>query len=145
MKRRTFRKNITFVLVTMILFPFFILSQNPGEIKHSPSIIAFVNVNVIPMDNEIILKDQTVIVKNGQIETIGPASSIQIPVDALKIDGTGKYLIPGLADMHVHNWSENEFVLFLANGVTTIRNMWGAPQNLQWREKIEKGELSMQP
>jgi imidazolonepropionase-like amidohydrolase len=58
------------------------------------------------------------------------------------IDGGGQYLMPGLADMHVHTWSEGDFVLFLANGVTTVRNMWGSAQHLQWKKRIEAGELT---
>ncbi len=135
------RNLLAYVLITVILIPLFVMGGSPDEHKDLPSTIAFVNVNVIPMDRERILEGHSVVVKNGLIETVGPASSVQIPEDALKIDGTGKYLMPGLADMHVHNWSENEFILFLANGVTTIRNMWGAPQHLQWRAKIAKGEL----
>ncbi|HKE00213.1 MAG TPA: amidohydrolase family protein, partial [Planctomycetota bacterium] len=57
------------------------------------------------------------------------------------IDGRGKFLMPGLADMHVHTWSEQDFPLFLANGVTTVRNMFGAPVHLDWRRRIAAGEL----
>ena len=124
-----------------MLFSLYVFGHSPEKTKDLQSTIVFINVNVIPVDSERILERHAVIVKNGLIDTVGPVSKVQIPEDAFKIDGTGKYLMPGLADMHVHNWSENEFVLFLANGVTTIRNMWSAPQHLQWREKIEKGEL----
>jgi imidazolonepropionase-like amidohydrolase len=141
MSKNSSQNSLAYVLLTTILIPFFVMGASPDKHKDLPSKIAFVNVNVIPMENEQLLEGRTVVVNNGLIETVGPASSVQIPVDATKIDGTGKYLMPGLADMHVHNWSESEFVLFLANGVTTIRNMWGAPQHLQWRSKIEKGEL----
>ena len=68
--------------------------------------VAFVNVNVVSMDSELILEKYTVIVKNGLIAQIGPSNDVQIPQDAEKIDGTGKYLMPGIADMHVHAWSE---------------------------------------
>src|SRR5690349_24507031 len=64
--------------------------------------IAFVNVNVIPFDRERILENQTVIVRDGRIAQIGSASGVKVPAGALKIDGRGKYLMPGLADMHVH-------------------------------------------
>lgn len=49
--------------------------------------------------------------------------------------------MPGLVDMHVHTWDEEELVLFIANGVTTIRNMFGAPLHLAWRRRINAGEL----
>src|ERR1044072_1059237 len=61
--------------------------------------IAFTNVNVIPFDRERILAGQTVIVRDGRIAEIGPAEKLKVPAGALQIDGRGKYLMPGLADM----------------------------------------------
>src|SRR4051812_23514882 len=58
-----------------------------------PTTFAFMNVNVIPMDTERVLANQTVIVKNGTIEQIGPSEKIRIPGGAQRIDGTGKYLM----------------------------------------------------
>lgn len=107
----------------------------------SSSVIAFVDVNVVPMDSERVLERQTVLVQDGIIAKIGLLSEVSVPDGTTIIEGKGRYLMPGLADMHVHNWSENDFVLFLANGISTIRNMWGSPMHLQWREKIAKGEL----
>jgi imidazolonepropionase-like amidohydrolase len=110
-------------------------------------VIAFVDVNVIPMDSERVIAGQTVIVKDGKIERIGPAKDLKIPKEALRIDAKGKYLIPGLADMHVHLRLYNEdlnnslFQLFLANGVTTILNLYGTPNHLELREKVASGEI----
>ena len=56
------------------------------------------------------------------------------------IDGTGRWLMPGLVDMHVHTWGASELTLFVANGVTTVRNMFGAPLHLTWRREIAAGE-----
>ncbi len=103
-------------------------------------VVAFVDVNVVPMDSERVLADQTVLVEDGRITVIAPASEVRVPAGALRIDGRGKYLMPGLTDMHVHTWQENLFV-FLANGVTTIRIMNGSPVVLGWRERVEQGEL----
>ena len=105
--------------------------------------VAFVEVNVVPMDRERIIEKQTVIVQDGSITEIGPASKLQVPPDALQIDGHGRYLMPGLADMHVHlsHENEDELVLFLANGVTTVRNMWGVLLHLEWRKRINDGDL----
>jgi imidazolonepropionase-like amidohydrolase len=87
---------------------------------------AFVDVNILSMLNGEILKNQTVLISGETIESIGRDKSINIPVDAFIIDGKGKYLIPGLIDMHVHlGDNEDDLLLFLVNGVTTIRNMWG--------------------
>src|SRR6185369_10522318 len=112
----------------------------------TPQSIAFVNVNVVPFDRERILEGQTVIVREGRIAQIGPASKVKVPAGALKIDGRGKYLMPGLADMHVHLSSQPDLAsqqlqLFLANGVTTVRNMIGKPEHLALRERVAKGEL----
>ena len=116
----------------------------------SPQSIAFVNVNVVPLDRERILEGQTVVVRDGRIAQIGRASDVKVPAGALKVDGGGKYLMPGLADMHIHLYpgtgSQNDLAsqqlqLFLANGVTTVRNMIGKPEHLLLREKIAKGEL----
>jgi imidazolonepropionase-like amidohydrolase len=103
-------------------------------------IVAFINVNVIPMDRQRVLRDQTVIVSDGHIIAIGAASRVAIPHGAFIVQSRGKYLIPGLADMHTHVFGEKEYLLYVAKGVTTIRNMWGFPSDLEWRAKIAKGE-----
>jgi imidazolonepropionase-like amidohydrolase len=104
--------------------------------------VAFVDVNVVPMDTERIVRRQTVVVENGSITAIGPARSVHIPKSAQRIDGRSKFLMPGLADMHVHfrslSYSElNTF--FVANGVTTVRSMAGRPEVLELRHAIEQG------
>ncbi|HXF40854.1 MAG TPA: amidohydrolase family protein [Blastocatellia bacterium] len=125
--------------------------QASQEIKQleakQKQIVAFVRVNVVPMDQEVVLTDQTVIVKDGLIAALGPASNIKIPSGALKIDGRAKYLMPGLADMHVHFEVFNEqanipmLLLFVANGVTTVLNLMGTPNHLELRNRVARGEL----
>lgn len=116
----------------------------------TPPVVAFVNVNVIPMDRERVLSEQTVIVRAGRIAAVGLASKIKIPAGAARIDGRGKYLLPGLMDMHTHLFSDedlpdrlaaDELMIMLANGVTTTRLMIGTPEHLALRAKIAKGEL----
>jgi imidazolonepropionase-like amidohydrolase len=109
-------------------------------------VIAFVNVNVIPMDKERVLADQTVIVKDGVIAEMGPGAKIKAPASALRVDGRGKYLMPGLVDCHVHLTAEREAVLallqlFIANGVTTVLNLRGTPEHLELRASVEKREI----
>lgn len=106
-----------------------------------PATLAIENVAVLPMEREVVLADQTVLVRDGRIVALGPAGALAVPADARRIDGRGRYLMPGLADMHVHVWDENDLYLFVANGVTTVRNMFGAPLHLDWRARIERGEL----
>lgn len=103
--------------------------------------LAIEHVTVVPMDREGVLADQTVLVRDGVIAALGPAGELAVPADARRIDGRGRYLMPGLADMHVHVWDEHDLYMFVANGVTTVRNMFGAELHLDWRKRIESGEL----
>ena len=96
------------------------------------------NVNVIPILSEEILEEHDVLIVNDRIARI--AENID-DGEATKIEATGKYLLPGLTDMHVHIMDENALKLLVANGVTTIRNMWGKPCNLAWRKQIANGNL----
>lgn len=103
---------------------------------------AFVNVNVVPMDQEQILRNQTVIIRDGRIIEIGLAAKTKVPKDAFQIDGRNKYLLPGLADMHIHSFSDDsDLLLYIANGVTTVRNMAGSARHLKLREQLAKGEI----
>jgi adenine deaminase len=72
------------------------------------TVVAFVNVSVVPMDTERLLRNQTVIVRNGLIAEIGDARRVKVPNAAQRIDGAGKFLIPGLTDMHVHLMSDDD-------------------------------------
>ena len=74
----------------------------------SAQTVAFTNVNVIPMDRERVLANQTVVVRNGLIVEIGDAKKVKLPKDATRIDGAGKYLLPGLVDMHTHLLSDSD-------------------------------------
>lgn len=108
------------------------------------TITAFVNVNVIPMDTERVLENHTVIVEGKQITAVGPVDEITIPNGAEIIEGNGAYLMPGLADMHVHldfDTNPDSLRLYLAHGVTTVRNLNGIPQHFEWREQVAAGEL----
>ena len=102
---------------------------------------AFVGVTVIPMDSPEVLLNQTVIVRDGRIANVGPAGEIHPSADALTIDGHGKFLMPGLADMHVHLMDENDLLMLLANGVTTVCNMAGVPMHLEIRERLRDAKL----
>ncbi len=105
------------------------------------TVFAFVEANIVPMDSERILENQTVIVRDGLITEIGPTAKIKVPDEATRIDGRGKYLMPGLADMHVHVRSEGELTLLVAHGVTTIRDMFGSPYKTVWRDRIARGDM----
>ena len=107
--------------------------------------LAFTSVNLLPMTaGEPLIRDQTVIVAGGRIAAVGPATSVQVPRDAVRIDGRGKYLMPGLADMHVHleHFDNPAYLkLFLINGVTFVRSMDGRPEILEWKRAAAAGAL----
>jgi imidazolonepropionase-like amidohydrolase len=91
------------------------------------------HVNVIPMTSDTVLMDQEVLILDGKITEIGKGID---PQSAEVIDAEGAYLSPGLIDMHVHVWDEYELGLYLANGVTTVRNLWGQPMHLRMKKAI---------
>src|SRR6185503_18877052 len=102
--------------------------------------IAFVGATVVPMDRERVLTDYTVVVRGDKIAFVAKSSTIDTK-DATVIDAKGKWIVPGLADMHVHTWMERDFAMYLLNGVTTIRDMFGSPQHLEWRAALASGKL----
>ena len=151
--KRAFMSFIAFSL----LIPF-LMSCNEGKQKVTVSqsseineqYTAFTHVNLVPMTDETIVKDQTVLVKGKMIIEIGSSKNIKIPENAIVIDGEDTYLMPGLADMHIHTRPEwvtdypvSPLNLYLANGVTTIR-CFGPGGGfgkyvLRWRDEIKKG------
>ena len=116
-------------------------------------VTAFVNVNLVPMTSDVVLPYQTVLVRGDRIEIVGPSNEIRIPRKARIIDGEGAWLMPGLADMHMHTqydwigpaWPVFPTNLYLANGVTTIRSfgpLGGSPEHvLNWRNEVKEGKL----
>ncbi|MFW6079877.1 MAG: amidohydrolase family protein [Gemmatimonadota bacterium] len=102
--------------------------------------VAFVGVNVVPMTGPEALSDRTVIVRDGRIDAIGPREETEIPADAERIDADGRFLLPGLIDMHVH-LSRADIDAYLAAGITTVRNMWGTPTVAQLRAEAAEGAL----
>jgi imidazolonepropionase-like amidohydrolase len=113
---------------------------------------AVTNVTVIPMTGSgEVLADATVLVRNGRIAAVGPARSVRVPREARRIDGRGKFLVPGLADMHTHLFSDgdqvadsvapHELAVMAANGVTATRLMIGTPEHLSLRAAVAEGRV----
>lgn len=112
--------------------------------------VVFENVSVLPMtgggaagggvDDDRVLRGRTVVVRDGVIEVIGATGRVAVPAEAVRVDGTGRTLMPGLADMHVHLMAEGMLELFVLTGVTTVRNLAGEPIHLEWREEARRGE-----
>jgi imidazolonepropionase-like amidohydrolase len=118
-------------------------AQHPRTPQDS-GVVAFTNVNVVPMDTERVLEGHTVLVRNGRIAAVG-GPELGIPAEATRIDGTGKYLMPGLAEMHGHMpggaIEETVMFLYVANGITTVRGMLGEDQHLALRERANSGQI----
>jgi imidazolonepropionase-like amidohydrolase len=112
-------------------------------------VVVFENVNLIPMDRNRVVPQQTVIVRDGRIAQIGPAASAKVPAGAVRVDGAGKYLMPGLAEMHGHltaaylpkDAAADILFLYVANGVTTVRAMLGNPEAIATREAVASGSV----
>lgn len=107
------------------------------------SVTAFTDVHILPMDRERVLDHQTVLVSDGKIVAMGLAREVKVPANARSIVATGEWLLPGLADMHVHVNVDDDLALFIANGVTTVLHMGLAPSymvNLDNRA-IDSGKL----
>jgi amidohydrolase family protein len=103
--------------------------------------IAFEDVAVVPMDSERLLEHQTVLTDGDRIMWVKPVGDAVPPPAAQQVDGRGKYLLPGLADMHCHPCDQHQMLLFVAHGVTMIRIMWGMQRHLKWRQQIQRGEI----
>ena len=123
-----------FVLVFILLAAAPVCGAEPG-------VTAFTHVTVIDATGAAPLPDGTVIISGDRISAVGRSAEVHPPTNAVVVDATGKFLIPGLWDMHVH-WYEKDFLpLFIANGVTGVRMMWGMPVHHAWRREIEQESL----
>lgn len=122
-------------------------APGPATIKAD---FVFENVNVVPMNEEVVLVNQAVAIRDGKIVAVLEQSSVNTIDASTRVDGAGRFLMPGLTDMHVHIRMDPQaaFNLFLANGVTTVFNMGLADRNgkvpidhLQLRADIASGRM----
>ncbi len=112
-------------------------------------VTAFVGVNVIPMDSERVLANHTVLVRGDRIVAVGPASEVEVPEGGQLIDGSSRYLLPGLSEMHGHTpgggasdeFREQVMFLYAANGVTTVRGMLGIQGDLDLKHRTNTGAI----
>jgi imidazolonepropionase-like amidohydrolase len=106
--------------------------------------VAIVGATVIPMDDNKVLSDHTILVEDDRVVAVGPAAEVEVPNGAVRIDGSGRFVIPGLAEMHGHVPSpeqSQEFIddvlfLYVANGVTTVRGMLGHEGQLALKDHV---------
>jgi imidazolonepropionase-like amidohydrolase len=115
--------------------------------------LAIERVAVVDVVRGNLVPERTVLIEHGRIAAVGKPGAVTIPPEAVRVDGRGRFLIPGLVDMHVHLFNNathrppNDwmFVLFVANGVTGVREMAATPGDMQqvsrWREAVDGGAL----
>jgi imidazolonepropionase-like amidohydrolase len=139
------RNRIIYLLLVTLILPVQSIAQQWVDSRQRELVIQ--SVTVIPMDEERVIPDQTVIIKDGKVTAMG--KRLKYGKDALIIDGKGKYLIPGLAEMHAHvppiddlEPMKEVLFLFAANGITTIRGMLGHPKHLELRTMIQQGQIN---
>src|ERR1700693_6176625 len=109
----------------------------------SPDSLAITHVTIVNLNGEPPKPEMTVLIRTGKISVIGKTGQTRIPENATQFDGTGKFLMPGLWDMHVHILApERDFPMFIANGVLGVRNMGGVPKDVfQWRADVATGRV----
>lgn len=104
--------------------------------------VAIRNVTVITMTDAGTVSGQTLLVRDGRISAVGRVAEVPIPAGAVVVDGTGKYLIPGLFEMHGHTSKTRASALglYVVHGVTTLRDMGSEhAEVLRWRGEIRAG------
>jgi hypothetical protein len=150
------RSSFARIVTVFVVLAFFSSACTEPEIP-TPSherrnAVAFVDVTVIPMDSERVLERHTVLVEDGRISAVAPSGETDIPEGAERVDATGQFLMPGLAEMHGHipgsdpasdyrRYAEDILFLYVSNGVTTVRGMAGDPLHLELREQTASGEV----
>jgi len=134
----------TIILLLVIL----LAACNQAQEKVSPTATLIANTNIIDVRTGKIRENRQVVIDSGKIKKISESLE-NTDGYSNTIDGKGKFLMPGLAEMHAHipppttdaERIEETLFLYLSNGITTIRGMLGDPLHLQLREKALKGEL----
>jgi hypothetical protein len=151
-ERRWFARIVPAFIVLALLSSGCTEPEIPTPPDDRGNAVAFVDVTVIPMDRERVLERHTVLVEDGRITAVAPSGEIDVPEGAERVDATGQFLMPGLAEMHGHipgsdpgldygRYAEDILFLYVSNGVTTVRGMAGDPLHLELREQTARGEL----
>jgi hypothetical protein len=127
-------------IALFLLLPALLLAQSNGVSQTAALVLA--HVTIIDVAGGPSKPDMTVVIRGDRISEIGKAGEITAPPGATVVDASGKFLIPGLWDMHVHGFSRDSLTLYTANGVTGVREMFGNSDLLRWRDEIAKGSLT---
>ncbi|MGB9464740.1 MAG: amidohydrolase family protein [Candidatus Acidiferrum sp.] len=139
------RRRFALSFVTFLLFAQAGAAAPQKRVAESPNLLAITHIVVVQSSSSGPLLDQTVLIRGDRITAVGKSSATKLPSGARIIDGRGKFLIPGLWDCHVHLTlaGESALQLFIANGVTGVRDMVGDLQTLRnWRNRIAEGSLT---
>ena len=150
------RRRLTFLGALVVVVVALLGGARPSQ---DVDVVAFERVTVIPMDRERTLPAQTVIVQDGRIVELGPAADVKAPAGATRIDGDARFLLPTLSEMHAHLSSnyvapyaagrfktpeqamERVLLMYVLNGIGTIRNMIGSPEHIELRDRAARGEI----
>lgn len=131
---------IAITLVTATLFSKKDYGTPSTKIGGNIEQLALTNVNIVSMvHNDSILTGKTLLIKNGRIRDV-IEDSLDIPNNYRVVNLKGKYIAPGLIDMHTHIFDRSDLPMYLGYGVTTVRNMMGFPMHLRWREQVKLNE-----
>jgi imidazolonepropionase-like amidohydrolase len=131
-------RKLLIALLAVLILAVAPAAQAPTSQPAAPLLLT--HVNVVDVVAGTVQRDQDVVVRGDTIASVAPAGAAA-PAGARTVDATGKFLVPGLADMHVHWYDERYLGLFIANGVTTVRQMWGFPLHFVWMGRIQNGGL----
>lgn len=119
-----------------------ILINSPETIDERS--FAIINVNIVTMTNNEVLENQTLVIEDGIITAMGDQGTVTIPSNLQEIDAKGLgYVIPGMMDMHYHGSTVKDLFLFAANGVLTVREMWGSVSSVNLRNNINNNNLDL--
>jgi len=137
--------------VTVIMLFWVAGAEGQTGVDHTAEAVLFESVSVVTSATGEVLDDRWVLTRNGRIDAIGEAGTFEVPSDALRIDGRGAYLVPGLVDWHARFPSASDpmrrvvvgeiLQLHVAKGVTTLRVPDGAPYLIELKQQIARGEV----
>ncbi len=130
------------LIITIVVIQFLIFSICHGQNEKFASATIIINVNIVDAVSDRIIPNQSIRIEKGKIVEIAKSEFLRkLPGDQL-VDGQGKFLMPGITDMHVHlDKSSDDLTLYLNYGVTTIRSLDGTLEHLKWRNAINAGTL----
>ncbi|MBC7894293.1 MAG: amidohydrolase family protein, partial [Cytophagaceae bacterium] len=137
----TMKRVLPLVLVTIVIVCPVSAQERRSTEADRATTIAFARVGVVDVEGGRVLTDQTVIVREGRIAALGSSQEVPVPAGASVVDGKGHFLVPGFADMHVHLYTEGDVMTYVANGVTTVRNMAGDSTHLEFRRRVSAGDM----